>query len=291
MRAQFVLSEVGVGLRRNKTMTVATVITTAIALALLGTGVFMYRQVHHMQGYWNAKIDVAVFLQNGITPAEQNQIATTLSALPQVVHVNFVDQQQAWRQFKQEFSGEPDLIKNTSPSALPESFQVKLENPSQYNVVASAVGSDPGVSEVATESTVLKKFFRLMDGMRTAAWAAAVVGLLAALLLVWNATRVSAFSRRRETGIMRLVGASRTYIRLPFVLEGAIAGAVGAILADAALAVVKAKLVDGILVPSLKFTSFFGWGVFWSTAAGLIVLGVLAPAIASAISLRRHLAV
>jgi cell division transport system permease protein len=291
MRAQFVMSEVGAGLRRNKTMTLATVITTAVALALLGSGWFMYRQVETMKTYWNAKIDVAVFLQSTITPAEQNQIATTLSALPQVQHVSFVNQQQAWRQFKQEFAQEPDLVRNTSPSALPESFQVKLKNPSEYPLVVSAVGSDPGVQEVATESTVLKKFFRLMDGMRTASWIAALVGLVAAMLLVWNATRVAAFSRRRETGIMRLVGASRAYIRLPFVLEGAIAGVAGAVLADVALAVVKAKLVDGILVPSLKFTSFFGWNVFWSTAVGLVLLGVIAPAIASAVSLRRHLAV
>lgn len=292
MRVQFVASEVGIGLRRNLTMTVATVITVAVALALLGVGWFMYQQVGLMKGYWYGKIDVSVFLTQDVTPAERESIDAQLVALPGVQHVYYESQAQAYQRFKQEFANSPDLVDNTPESALPESFRVKLRNPQNYSIVTSAMANQPGVEQVVTQSSILGKFFNMMDGLQTASWVAALVGLLASVLLVYNATRISAFSRRRETGIMRLVGASRAYIRLPFVLEGALSGFAGALLAAAGLAVLKVLLIDDTLEPSLRrVIAFIGWNVYWTAAFGLVVLGVLMTSLASAVTLRRHIAV
>lgn len=292
MRAQFVLAEAGIGLRRNLTMTIATVITVGVALSLLGVGWFMYQQVTLMKGYWYGKIDVSVFLAQTVTPTERNGIYHELVTLPGVEHVYYESQAQAYRRFKTEFKDSPDLVNNTPESALPESFRVKLANPQRYDVVTSAMANQPGVQEVVTQSTVLAKFFNMMDGLQTASWIAAAVGLMASILLVYNATRVSAFSRRRETGIMRLVGASNAYIRMPFVLEGALTGFVGGAVAAGGLAALKTLLIDDTLEPSLKrIIPFIGWDVYAFAATGLVLLGVVMTSLASAATLRRHLSV
>jgi cell division transport system permease protein len=292
LRAQFVLSEVGIGLRRNLTMTIATVITVGVALSLLGVGYFMYRQVSLMKGYWYGKIDVSVFLDQNVTQAQRDTILHDLETLPGVERVYYESQAQAYQRFKQEFASSPDLVNNTPESALPESYRVKLYNPQRFDIVTSAMANEPGVQDVVTQSTVLGKFFKMMNGLQTASWIAAAVGLLASVLLVYNATRVSAFSRRRETGIMRLVGASNAYIRLPFVLEGALTGFVGGLIAAAGLAALKVLLIDHTLAPSLsRVISFIGWDVYWVAAVAIVALGVVMTSLASAATLSRHLSV
>ncbi len=138
---------------------------------------------------------------------------------------------------------------------------------------------------------MLKKFFRLLHGLQTAAWVAALILLVATVLLIYNTIRVAAFSRRRETGIMRLVGASNFYIQLPFILEGAVAGLVGGVMAAVGLVALKVFLIDQSLRPAFRFTSFIGWDAVWRTAPVLVLVGVLLAAGASFVTLRRHLRV
>ena len=114
---------------------------------------------------------------------------------------------------------------------------------------------------------------------------------MAAALLIWNTIRVAAFSRRRETGIMRLVGASNFYIQLPFLLEGAIAGLIGAIIASLGLIGVKHFFVDERLEPSFKFTTFIGWEAVWVVVPILLLVGVGLSALASFLTLRQYLRV
>ncbi|HVA59686.1 MAG TPA: permease-like cell division protein FtsX [Mycobacteriales bacterium] len=291
MRAQFVVSEVAIGLRRNLTMSIATVITVGVALVLAGVGYFMYDTVQHTKAYYDTQLDVQVYLTSDVTQADRDAIGAKLASLPGVESVHYVSQQEAYQIFVKDFAGEPELVHATVPSSLPESFDIKLQDPSRFDIIVSAMQNQPGVQEVATQSKVLKQIFRLFNALELSSWIVAALGLLAGILLVYNATRVAAFSRRRETGIMRLVGASNAYIQLPFVLEGALAGAVGALLADAGLALVKAQLLDRVLKPSLKFIIFFDWGAVAGTAVFLLVFGVVFTSLASALSLRRHLAV
>lgn len=293
MRAQFVVSEIGIGLRRNLTMTIAVVITVAISLALLGSAWLIHAQVNEMKSFWFGKIEVSVYLTNAVTEAQREQINQELHALPQVKRVYYESKQQAYEHFKQDFRDSPDLVKNTSPDALPESFRVKLKDPRKFDIVQSAMQGQPGVSQVSDQSRVLKRFFTLMNRMEYVAYVAAGVLLLATVLLVYNAIRVAAFSRRRETGIMRLVGASNLYIQLPFILEGAVAGLVGGLTATGALAALKAFVFDRSVKPAFGVLSsnFIGWGVLWQTVPFLVLLGVLIAAIASFATLRRHLRV
>ena len=133
--------------------------------------------------------------------------------------------------------------------------------------------------------------FRLLTAMQRTALIVAVIELAAAALLISNTIRVAAFSRRRETGIMRLVGASNLYIQLPFLLEGALAGLVGGLLACGLLAVGKHFLIDGVLSTSIKFLPFVSWSDVYAKMPLVIFLGVALSSLASLLTLRRHLRV
>lgn len=302
MRGQFILSEIGVGLRRNVTMTVAVVVTLMISLTLIGTGLLIREQVTAMKGYWYDKVEVTVYLcgttstspgcaGREVTAAERTQLASALHASPQVKQVFYESKDQAYSRFKEQFKDSPDLVANVNPDALPESYRVKLKDPSKFEVVASAFRDQPGVDAVQDQKKLLENFFRVLNRFQTAAIYVAVIQLLAAILLISNTIRVSAFSRRRETGIMRLVGASNLYIQLPFLLEGAIAGLLGGALASGLLALGKYALIDRVLRPSIKFTNWVGWDAVFTLIPLLLVAGVVLSSAASFVTLRRHLRV
>jgi cell division transport system permease protein len=182
-------------------------------------------------------------------------------------------------------------VQNVTPDALPESLRVKLKDPTKYEDLASAFRDSPGVEEIADQKALLDPFFRVLKRLQLVAWVVAGIQILAAVLLIGNTIRVAAFSRRRETGIMRLVGASNLYIQLPFLLEGVLVGLVGAAFAAVGLAVLKAVLVDRLLRPMLKFTRFVGWADVLAVVPWLFVIGVALTGISSFLTLRRHLRV
>ncbi len=138
--------------------------------------------------------------------------------------IDFVDQARAYELFKETFKDAPDLVKNTSPDALPESFVVKLQDPKKFDVVSSALSGKPGVDSVQDEHAFLNKLFAILNQLRVVAIVISATVIIAAVVLIGVAVQVSAASRKRETGIMRLVGASNLYIQLPFLLEGIVGG-------------------------------------------------------------------
>ena len=182
-------------------------------------------------------------------------------------------------------------MENVTAEALPESYRVKLDDPEQFEVVASAFADRPGVEEVQDQKALLEGFFSVLNKLQLIALVIAGVQVLAAVLLISNTIRVAAFSRRRETGIMRLVGASNLYIQLPFLLEGVLAGLLGAGFAAGALVAVKAVLVDGQLRPNFPVIAFVGWGDVLSILPWLFLTGALLAGLSSFVTLRRHLRV
>ncbi|MDT7570034.1 MAG: cell division transport system permease protein [Actinomycetota bacterium] len=302
MRASFVLSEIGIGLRRNLTMTIAGVVTVAISLAIFGAGLLAQRQVNAMKDFWYDKVEVSMYLCgegskgancNGspVTEEQRQQLLADVGSNPLVAKVYYESQQQAYENFKNQFKNSQDLVDNVTPDALPESLRVKLKDPTKYEDFASAFQDSPGVEEIQDLKALLDPLFKVLKRMQLVAWVVAAIQILAAILLIGNTIRVAAFSRRRETGIMRLVGASNLYIQLPFLLEGVLVGIVGAVFAAAGLAALKAVLVDELLKPMLKFTSFVGWGDVIAIIPWLFVLGVALTGISSFFTLRRHLRV
>jgi len=300
MRAQFVFQEVWVGLRRNLTMTVALVVVVAISLSLLGTGLLFVKQVNDTRNFWQGRVQLSVYLctkvssspqctKNGpATAAEMSQLRQELTAMPQVANVTYESQATAYQQFKSEF---PSMVNSVSPGDIPDSFEVKLRNTqADAEVVAQTVNGAPGVDQIVDNSAILDKFYKLLNGARNAVVIIAIILIVAAILLVANTIRLSAFSRRRETSIMRLVGASNFYVQLPFLVEGVIAGLIGWLVATGLLIAVKSLFLDAM-------QQYFPFNVQLSSTDLVeviilaMIIGVLLTGATSFLTLRRYLRV
>lgn len=302
MRAGFVVEEVVVGFRRNLTMTLAVIVTVAASLSLFGAGLLVRSQVATMKDYWYDKVEVSIYLcgensdvpscsAGAITSAQRAQVRSDLTEMaPLVQKVYYESKQQAYQRFIKQFKNSA-IVQNVSANALPESFRVKLSDPEQYDVIASAFSGRSGIEQVQDQRRLLDKFFKLLNGLQAIALSIAVAMLLVTVLLVVNTMRVAAYSRRREIGIMRLVGASNWYVRLPFIAEAAIAAAIGATFATGVLASIKYFGIDQRLAPEYQFTSFVGWDAVWAIVPWVYAVGVGISVVAAAVTLRRHLKV
>ena len=228
--------------------------------------------------------------ENGpATDAERQQLQQRLQSMPQVQNVYYVSQQQAYSEFRQYFSNQPTMVQDTQEGDIPDSFEVKLKNPeADYNIVASAVTGTQGVETVVDEMTILDKFYKLLDGARNAVVVIALILIVAAVLLVANTIRLSAFNRRRETAIMRLVGASNFYIQLPFLLEGMIAGLIGWAIAAGLLVAVKSLMLDS-LGQYFSFNVGLSVGDLIEVILVSMAVGVLLCGVTSFLTLRRYL--
>jgi cell division transport system permease protein len=305
MRAQFVLSEIGVGLRRNLTMTFAVIISVALSLALFGGSLLMSDQVNQMKGYWYDKVNVSIFLCNKgdaesdpncakgpVTTDQKKQIVADLEKMPVVDKVAHESQDEAYSHYKQQFGDSP-LASSLTPDQLQESYRIKLKDPEKYEVIATAFNGRPGVQSVQDQKGVLDNLFRLLGYLNVAAGAVMAVMLVVALLLIVNTVRVSAFSRRRETGIMRLVGASGFYIQAPFIMEAAVAGLIGGGIACVFLAAGQYFVIDNgvALSDKLQLINFIGWDAVLTKLPLILAVSVLMPALAAFVALRKYLKV
>ncbi|MFC4497699.1 permease-like cell division protein FtsX [Streptomyces ovatisporus] len=303
MRAQFVLSEISVGLRRNLTMTFAVIVSVALSLALAGGSLLAREQVSTMKGYWYDKVQVSVYLCNendaesdpncakgAVTAEQKQQIRTELGKLRVVDKVYHESADEAFKHYQEQFKDSP-LADSLTPDQMQESYRVKLKDPTKYRVVQTAFSERPGVQEVQDQRNLLENLFNLLNGMNIAALFVMGLMLVVALLLIVNTVRVSAFSRRRETGIMRLVGASSFYIQMPFILEAAIAGLIGAGFACVLLLGGKFFLIDSWLADKIALINFIGWDAVLKVLPLLIAVGVLMPAVAAFFTLRKYLKV
>ncbi|MET9898550.1 permease-like cell division protein FtsX [Streptomyces sp. NPDC006446] len=306
MRAQFVLSEIGVGLRRNLTMTFAVVVSVALSLALFGGSLLMSDQVNTMKGYWYDKVNVSIFLCNksdaesdpncakgAVTSDQKKQILADLDKMSTVVQrVAYESSDQAYKHYKEQFGDSP-LASSLTPDQMQESYRIKLKDPEKYQVIATAFDGRAGVQSVQDQKGILDNLFGLLNGMNWAARAVMAMMLVVALMLIVNTVRVSAFSRRRETGIMRLVGASGFYIQAPFIAEAAVAGLIGGGVACGFLLIARYFIIDHGLALSekLNLINFIGWDAVLTKLPLILATSLLMPALAAFFALRKYLKV
>ncbi|MFI8075128.1 MULTISPECIES: permease-like cell division protein FtsX [unclassified Streptomyces] len=305
MRAQFVLSEIGVGLRRNLTMTFAVIVSVALSLALFGGSLLMSDQVGAMKGYWYDKVNVSIFLCNksdaesdpncakgAVTEDQKKDILSDLKKMSVVETVAHESQDEAYKHYKEQFGDSP-LAASLTPDQMQESYRIKLKDPEKYQVIATAFNGRDGVQSVQDQKGILDNLFTMLNLMNRAALGVMALMLIVALLLIVNTVRVSAFSRRRETGIMRLVGASGFYIQAPFIMEAAVAGAIGGGLACVFLVVGRYFTVDHGMALSTKLNliNFVGWDAVLTKLPLILAASVLMPALAAFFALRKYLKV
>ncbi|MEU2164423.1 permease-like cell division protein FtsX [Streptomyces chengbuensis] len=305
MRAQFVLSEIGVGLRRNLTMTFAVIVSVALSLALFGGALLMREQVSTMKDFWYDKVNVSIYLCNkndaetdekcskgAVTAEQRDQIKSDLEDMSIVETVHHESADEAYKHYREQYS-DTAIATVITPDQMQESFRVKLKDPEKYKVVATAFAGRDGVQSIQDQRGILENLFNMMRGMNVAALFIMGLMLVIALMLIVNTVRVSAFSRRRETGIMRLVGASSFYIQMPFIMEAAFAGLLGGLVACVMLLVGRYFLIDGGLALSEKMplVNFIGWDAVIAVLPLVLVIGLLMPSMAAFIALRKYLKV
>ncbi len=301
MRAQFVLSETWIGLRRNLTMTISVITTVAISLALFGAGLLVNQQVAEMRSYWDQRITLTIYMCNEISPTptcQENGPATDedrealqdqLSGLDQVADFDYLTEAEAWQDFQERLGSTNEALAGAAQEGdIPDNYRVQLTDPDHYDTVRAAVDGAAGVDSVSDDQRVLEQFFGLLEGLKWAALVLAGVQLAAAALLIGNTIRLSAYSRRRETGIMRLVGASNFYIQLPFLLEGAIAGLIGGLIASGFIVATRFTLLTQI-EGWFQFDVALGAGALLYVIGVSVILGVLLCTITSFLTLRRYL--
>lgn len=289
MRAARVISEAAIGLRRNLVMSTAAVLTIAVSLTFVGAALLVRQSVDRLQEAFFTEIEVAVYLDSGVTDSQRTAIEATLSALPLVERVSYASKQDAYERFLRQNPNEPELTRNVSPEVLPEAFLVQLSDPEQFEIVSSAATDLPGVQQVDDNRDALKGLFDVLSGLRLLAFVTALVQAIAAALLIANTVRLTAFSRRREISVMRLVGASRWSIQAPFLLEGLIVGLMGTAAAGALLAAAKVYLIDDKISGLFTFAARPSWSdIFLTQGPWLLALGLLVSAFASFASLRRY---
>jgi cell division transport system permease protein len=281
-------------------MTFAVVITVAISLSLLGIGLLSNAQVRTMKDYWYDKIEVSIFLcgplsetpscaGGPISPEQRLEIQQDLQELPVVQSVYYESQSEAYQRFQERFK-DSAIAQNVTVDQLPESFRVKLKDPTEFAVVESAFSGRPGVDVVQDQRAILEKFFSLLNVLRDAALVIGLASVLTAALLISNTLRIAAYNRRRETAVMKLVGASSFSIQLPFLLEGLFAAIVGWGISTGILSGLK-YVVDDRIAPLLTFTNFFTWNDVWVASAYLLLTGVVVSGFASIFTLRKYLKV
>jgi cell division transport system permease protein len=302
VRLQFVLSEIGQGLRRNLSMTISVILVTFVSLTFVGVAGLLQTQIGTMKDDWYDKVEVSVFLcpANSSAPTcasgavSEEQKADILAALdePDIAQyiqqpIYFETQEEAFARFQEQFAGQ-FWASAATVEDMNSSFRIKLTDPTKYEVIADVLSGRQGVEEVQDQRRLFDRLFLVLDRATLLAGGLALVMLLAAVLLITTTIRLSALSRRRETGIMRLVGASTFFIQLPFMLEGAIAATVGAALAIGALWLGVKYLVTDWLGESVSWIPYVGTSDVLTIAPVLLGIAILLATISSVVTLSRY---
>jgi cell division transport system permease protein len=251
VRFGFLINEVLTGLRRNVTMTIAMILTTAISIGLFGGGLLVIRLADQSRDIYLDRVESQVFLTNDVSANDPTCDADPCKALRQQIEdrddvrsVRFLNRDEAYDDAIKKFPQYKDVA---GREAFPASFIVKLDDPEQHKEFDESMVGQPGVLNVLNQKDLIDRLFAVLDGISKAAFAVAVVQAIGAILLIANMVQVAAYTRRTEIGIMRLVGASRWYTQLPFLVEAMLAALIGVIIAIIGLILVRALFLENAL--------------------------------------------
>lgn len=303
MQLRYVFSELGQGLRRNLSMHLAVILTLFVSLTLVGLGVLLNFQAQKAENYWGSQLQITAFLctendpsptcEGNVTQAQKSAVVKTVQENPEVADFHTESKKEAFEKVK-DLLGE-DKFEGPNPpataDAMQESVWITLENPREYEGIKSALVGLDGVSNVRDLRNVLDPIYASIDALKWGALGTAGFLVLAALLLVGNTIRLAAFARRKEIGIMRLVGASTMYIALPFLLEALVTALLGVLLAAGALAGFMYFGIHQRVEESLQFMPWIGTGEFGWAVLAIAVLGPLLTLLPTLLLTRKYLKV
>ena len=306
MQLTYVFSELASGLKRNVSMTLAVIVTIFVSLTLVGVGLLLNAQAEKAEEYWGSKLQITVFLcnQNSATPncvngevtgAQKNGIEQVLNTNDEVASWRLQSKQEAYDKWKSAYISDDEterrVYESIKPSDMQESYWVQLKDPERFLGIKSQVEGLQGVNSVRDLREVLKPIYFWMNVMKWGAIGVAAFLVVAAVLQVGNTIRMAAFARRREIGIMRLVGASSLYIQLPFLLESLLAALLGVALASAALLAFMYFVIYERLRPSSNIVAWVDWGDGLWAVAWIALIGFVLSLVPTLVMTRKYLKV
>ena len=287
-RFEYLFRETTSGLRRNGLVAFAAISTTFIALLLFGLALLISRQVSLMIEATTGNVEVAVYLTDPVNPQTVESLTTTLTKLPVVADVTFESKAQACERFKQLFANQKALVDNVDCNALPASLRVRLGDPEQYAQVAAVLRGQPGIDKVVDQRAFLDRLFSVTRVFRVGVLLVSLVMLLSAAILIANTVRMGLFARRKEIGIMKLVGATNWRIRMPFLVEGLVESLIGAGAAVLFLFGLKVAFINP-LYDTIQFVPWVTNKDVIAIIPWLLVAGAVVAVIAGLAGMRRFL--
>lgn len=304
MRIGIVASEAFQGLRRNVSMVVSVILVTFVSLTFVGVAILMQMQIGQMKTFWydKAQVSIEFCTQTSVSKgcsgqeATQDQINAVKSQLdsdalkPYIKKYYFENRDQAYQEFKKQFANDP-VSSIVEPSYFSQTYWVSLKDPSKSSVLSESLANAPGVDRVTDQRQYLDQIFNVLNVASITAVVIAGLMLVAAALLISTTIRLSAFSRRRELGIMRLVGASNRFIQTPFILEGVFAALIGSLLAGATVVAIVQFFVRDKLAAAMPTTSLVTVGDALIVVPILVVVGIVVAAVSANFAISRYLRV
>ena len=287
-RFEYLFRETTSGLRRNGLVAFAAISTTFIALLLFGLALLISRQVSLMIEATTGNVEVAVYLTDPVNPQTVESLTTTLTKLPVVADVTFESKADACDRFKRLFANQAALVNNVDCNALPASLRVKLDDPAQYAQVAAVLRGQPGIDRIVDQSAFLDRLFSVTRVFRVGVLLVSFVMLISAAILIANTVRMGLFARRKEIGIMKLVGATNWRIRMPFLVEGVVESLIGAGAAVLFLFGLKVAFINP-LYDTIQFVPWVTNKDVIAIIPWLLVAGAVVALLAGLVGMRRFL--
>ena len=289
---EYFVREAFISMRRNGLMSVASVSSMALSLFILGMFLILVLNLTHLASALESQVQISVYLQDGLSEYEHREIGTRITKMQGVNQVLFVTKAEAMKRFQERLGEQKNLLNalgETNP--LPNAFEVKVDKPEQVKAVAKAIGEIKGVENAKYGQEVIEQLFALTKLIRTFGLILIILLALAAIFIIANTIRLTVFARRKEIGIMKYVGATDSFIRWPFLIEGVMLGIGGALLSVLILSQTYGLLVERIY-ESLAFLPLLPQYPFiLQISLLLLAVGMVVGALGSAVSLRRFMKV
>lgn len=291
LSTRYVLKESFSSLKRNLLMTFAAILAVAVSLSLVGSSLLIKQGVTDATLQWRGGVQLSIFINANATPSQTSAIVHKLSTMSQVKKFSYTNQKQAYKDFKLMFAGQPALVKSVTPTDLPPSFRVVPKKAQFVNQIGNSFQNMAGVTQVVYAKKVVATLLKVTKVLQILILGVAVVLLFSAIILILNTIRVAIFARRKEVAVMKLVGATNWFIRLPFMLEGFIEGLLGASIAFGIIVLAEdlltravnfyhLQLLDAMVVPK---GDVIGTGIF------VFVIGIVLGSLGSALAVRKFL--
>ena len=291
MRIGYILRESFNNLRRNVLMTVASLLTVTLSLALAGAALLFRSSVNNATTQFRGGFEITVFMQAEATKAQVDAVGRELKSLPEVAKVRFVTKKESLADIQRLYRNRPEILDSFPDEKLaPEQWRIKPLDAADIESIGNRFKKRAGVFEVSYARSI-KTILTVTGWIQNVILIVAGALLVSAVVLILNTIRMAIFSRRREVAVMKLVGATNGFIRLPFMVEGMLQGAIGALVSFGLLAAGTSAAQSAIrnsTVGLLKQFSVTG-GEVLSTGILLVVVGTVVGAIGSALAVSRFL--